>query len=474
MELRPLSRTGLREPANVAELVRWLRSKKADERILGLAAAWRTAPPEALSPLSEMAERDGALAGPAVQVLARYPGAVGERALIGAAASRQGAARLSAVAALAARTGGPGSGVETTLLRRLRGDRDWRVRAAAAGALRLSSQGSYGPPVRTELERLALDRRQHYPVRIECAAALARAGDERGWDLLREAAAGRGEDGAVLALELCAEVGGAPAGPMLAAALESGREEIWLAAVHGLRRLPRLEAMEVLAFRVAAGGELGHRAALALAVHEGRRALPELLAALRDGSPPVRAAACRTLAAVAGPDAAAALEGKLRQAGERQGVRVAAALSLALVAGPAEVLALRGLIETEPDAVVRAAARDALRVGEARLAAGAGAVSEAGAERMAFARWELLGFVGAGPAGCRLLDESKTERTFRLGDEVALGYRLVRLLGAGDGSLPVEAVMAGPAALRSDLLRAVLVKGDRAVVLVRSAVTTGF
>ena len=72
--------------------------------------------------------------------------------------------------------------------------------------------------------------------------------------------------------------------------------------------------------------------------------------------------------------------------------------------------------------------------------------------------------------GCRLRDARGRERVYRVGDEVALGYRLARVLGAGQQAEAAEVLLAGRAATRVDLLRAVLTKGDRAVVLVAQAV----
>ncbi len=96
------------------------------------------------------------------------------------------------------------------------------------------------------------------------------------------------------------------------------------------------------------------------------------------------------------------------------------------------------------------------------------------AERFAFLRWELREVLpGRPPAGCRLADENGAVRVYRHGDAVAMGYRLTRVLCAGEEAGSAEVLMAGRGATRTDLLRAILTKGDRAVVLLRQAIGAG-
>jgi len=470
MELRPMPRPEVEAPKSTAEILGYLNSKGADRRILGLIAVWKKRPPEAVEVLVAMARRDPVFARPAVEALSAYPDPVGTRALVSALSSRRPEARAAAAGGLARRRVRPGGPVEKALARAVRRDRDWRVRAGAALALGFATRGRYGAGAELALMDRMGDARELHAVRLECAAALARGGVNSGWRHLQAAAFSRESNRAVLALKLCGEVGGRRGAAVLGAALRNDRPEIWIAAVKAFGMVGRGAALEALAARVKGGGRLGRRAALALAPFEGRRLVPEVLLAMEKGSSIVRAAGCEVLARALGADASAALERKLLDGGEAQRVRAAAARQLGQVGGPVVAASLRKVAKDDADAVVRAVARDALLLVEARLKKGSGAVSRAEAERLAFSRWRLVAVLPGRLTGCRLRDARGRERVYRVGDEVALGYRLARVLGAGQQAEAAEVLLAGRAATRLDLLRAVLTKGDRAVVLVARAV----
>jgi HEAT repeat protein len=472
MKIGRLPLTQAKPPKNAAETVRYLRSRKADERILGLIAAWKRRPPEARATLLRIARRDQVFAALAVQVLSAYPDPSGRDALVSALNSRRPEARAAAAMAFTRRKLPAGGRAEKALARALSRDAEWRVRAGAARALGFSTAGRFGAGSETVLLARVRDRRETYPVRLESAAALARGGVDSGWSYLQRAAFAREGDRAVLALTLAAELGGSRGAGLLGTALESRRTELWTAAVRLFPLVGRRSAMIVLSARAQGDGEVARRAALALAPFEGRRALPGLLAAMERGSSVMRAASCWALARALGPEASPALERKLLDAKEASKVRAAAARALGRVGGPVVAPSLQAVSKSEGDAVVREAARDALRLVEARLKKGSEAVSEAAAERFAFARWELLAVLSGRGLGCRLRDDRGRERTYRVGEEVALGYHLARVLGAGEQPGSPEVLMAGRAAMRTDLLRAILTKGDRSVVLVRRAIET--
>lgn len=469
MKARPLPETGTRPPQDTAEILRYLRSRKVDQRILGMAAAFEKRPPQALGLLLAMARRDPVFSGAATQAISAYEGIEGQRALMKVLAAGRAEARIVAVAALARRKIAAGSALERALVRAITRDRQWKVRAGAARALRLGTLGRFGARTELALIRVMETQRLPHPVRMECAAALAEAGVPGGWQHLRKEAFSPEADRVVLALALSAEVGGNRGASILGVALESRDTRIWTAAVEFFPMVGRDAAMMALVSRSGGRGEIARRAALALAPFEGKRLLPELVAAMENGSSVVRAIGCAALARAVGAEAAATLERKLLDSREVSPVRVAAARELGRVGGPVVATTLRRLARSESDEVVRAAARDALRLVEARLKKGAAAVSEASAERFSFSRWQLVRLLPRG-AGCRLRDEGGRETDYHIGEEVAMGYRLARTLGAGDDPDSPEVVMAGRAATRSDLLRAILTKGDRSVVVVRQAI----
>jgi hypothetical protein len=453
--------------------VRALRSRRTGERILGLAGAARVRPPEALDALVRLARRDPVLADAATGILAGYPGVAGTRGLLAALRSREASARAVAADGLSWREAPAGGAVERALVGALRRDRSWTVRAEAGRALGLASRGRFS--ARAELALLgAMDNpREPFPVRSECAAALARGEVSSGWRHLGAEVHAPEVARAVLAVMLAAEAGGERGAAILVDALRDDRPAVWTAAARFFVLAGRAPALVALSELVERGGRLGRRAALALAPVEGRRVLPELLAGLESDSAVMRGACCEALARALGPEAAAALERRLLDPRETVSVRVAAAGALGRVGGPAVAASLRRASENDADGGVRASARDALMMVEARLRKGPEAVSEPAAERMAFSRWALLGLVPGSPAGCRLRDGRGREGVYRIGDQVAFGYRLVHVLGAGESAGAAEMVLAGPAAAREDLLRVIVAKGDRSVVLVAEAVKAG-
>ncbi len=390
MKLRPLPRPEIKPPESAAEIVSYLKARHVDRRILGLIAVWKKRPPEAVGALLALARRDPVFARAAVEALSAYPDPAGTRALLSALSSRQAEARAAAAGGLAWRKAPPGGAVEKALTRAVRRDRDWRVRASSAMALGLATRGRYGAAAELALMGRMDNARELDAVRLECAAALARGEVNSGWRYLQAAAFSHGGHRTLLALKLCGEVGGRRGAAILGAALGSDRPEVWTTAVRAFYRVGREAAQEALAARVKAGGRLGRRAALALAPYEGRRLVPEVLAAMEKGSSVMRAAGCEVLARALGADASAALERKLLDAGETPGVRVAAARQLGRVGGPVVAVSLRGVAKVDANAVVRAAARDALLLVEARLKNGARALSGAEAERFAFSRWRLV------------------------------------------------------------------------------------
>jgi hypothetical protein len=120
--------------------------------------------------------------------------------------------------------------------------------------------------------------------------------------------------------------------------------------------------------------------------------------------------------------------------------------------------------EKDSDPVARAAARNALELLAARLAnQGPATADPAELERLAFSRWALV--ASEGPNAVRLRDGGGAVRVCQVGDEVALGYRLARILGPGEEPTAPEALLAGPDAAERECLRAILAKGNRAVVL---------
>jgi HEAT repeats len=457
-------------PKNEAEIIKYLGSRKIDERIVGLIAALEKHPPRALARLVSIARRDPVFAAPATQAIAAYKNPAGERALVAVLKSGRGDARITAAAALALRDIRPGGPTERALIGAVFRDRGWKVRAGSARAIRLGTRGRFGANTELKLLKAMDGGKQPYPVRLECAAALAQAGIPSGWLYLQAVSLNRQKSRAMLALTLAAEVGGNRGAAILGLALESRDTRLWTTAVELFPLVGRRAAMMALAAKASGRGELARRAALALAPFEGRRILPELVAALEHGSSVMRAASCAAMTRAVGAEASAALERKLLDSREVTKVRVAAARGLGQVGGPVVAPNLRRLAKSESDAVVRAAVKDALRLVEARLKKGAGAVSEPAAERFAFSRWELVELLSGSRIGCRLRDERGGRKSYYIGDEVALGYRLARTLGAGDAPDSVEVIMAGRAATRTDLLRVILTKGDRSVVLVKQAI----
>ena len=461
------------KPQDAAGIVRALESPKAGQRILGLLAAWEKRPPQAVRQLTLMALRDRIFAQAAVEVLAGYPDPAGRRALVDALNSRLAEARKTAATALAWRGIEPNGRTEKKLLGMLGRDGDWRVRSAAARALGAGTGGRFGRAAELALSAAMADAGEFDPVRLECAASLARAKIAAGWDFLREAALS--DDGlrAIVAVVFSAELGGRRGAAILGAALSSHHTEVWTAAVRYFPMVGREAALEALAARVRDGGQLGHRAALALAPIEGQRLVPEVLRALEEGSAPMRAAACLVLARTLGAAAVPALEKRLLNEREATSVRLAAATALLEVGGLAAAASLRTVADNDADRQVRAFARDALRFLEARFKeSGEETVSDATAERVVFSRWRLLELLGGRLAGCRLRDEAGREKTYYVGDGVALGYTLARVMGAGEEADAPEVLMAGRTAARTDLLRVVLVKGNRSVVLARRAIET--
>jgi len=461
------------EPKTPKDIVAALGSRKMGQRMLGLVAAARSHPPEALGALGRMVRRDEAFASAAVEVLALYPDPAGERALLEALESPHRPARSAAAMALAARGVRPGGEAEKALAGLVRRDRDWLVRAAAARALSLGAGGSYGLEAARSLEAALADREENELVRLEAAAALARTpGNRDGWDHLSAAAIDRPGDRVLRALELAAEVGTGRGAAILSSALASDRTEVWTDAARLFELVGRDAALEALAGSLRAGGELGRRAALALAPFEGERLAPELAKAMEDGSAVVRAAACGALARAAGPTAAPALERKLLDARELPQVRAAAAAALGASGGPSSAVTLRGVASKDSDPVVRAASRNALELLQARLEKKGPEVADpAELERLAFSRWSLVGTEPRG--GARLRDGGGEVRSYSPGDEVALGYTLARVLGPGEEPTAPEALMAGPEAADRELVRAILAKGNRAVVLAMPGVRGG-
>ncbi len=470
MKTGSLPESRVRPPKNEAEIIRYLRSRKVDERIRGLIAVLEKQPPRALGMLVSIARGDPVFAAPATQAIAAYKGSAGERALVTVLKTGRGDARITATAALALRKIRPGGSTERSLIGAVSRDRGWKVRAGSARAIRLGIGGRFGADTELKLLKFMESGKQPYPVRLECAAALAQAGIPSGWRYLQEASFTREQDRSVLALTLVAEVGGSHGAAILGLALESRDTRIWTTAVELFPLVGHRAALMILAAKTTGRGELARRAALALAPFEGRRVLPELVLALEKGSSVMRAASCSAMIRAVGPEAAAALERKLLDSHEVTKVRVAAARGLGQVGGPVVAPSLRRLAKSESDAVVRVAVKDALRLVEARLKKGAGAVSEPAAERFAFSRWELVELISGSAVGCRLRDERGGQKAYYIGDQVALGYRLARTLGAGDTPDSVEVIMAGRAATRTDLLRVILTKGDRSVVLVKQAI----
>lgn len=464
------------EPKAPEEIAAALGDARAGRRLLGLVAAARTRPPEVLPALTRLARRDPVFGEPAAEVIAAYPDPAGRQALLETLRRGVPEARAVAVLGLGRRGFRPDNQVERALAVALEREPDWRVRAAAARAVKLSVLGvgssawNPGAIIRPALAARLRDPEEMSFARLECAGTLAWLGDEAGWEQLAEAAAAPDRAEAEMALLLAAEAGGRRGAEILGAALASDRPERWTAAARLFERVGRGAALEALAGRLREGGEIGRRAAVALAPLEGPRLAGELALAMEQGSQVLRAEACRALARAAGADAAPALERKLADAGEVARVRAAAAAALALAAGPASRRALAAAAEDGSDAVVRAAARDALALLDARLAQperGQGPPGEAELERRALARWRL---VAPAPNGCRLRDAGGREREFRIGEEVALGYRLSAVLVAGEEPSGPEALLAGPGVADARSLRAVLVKGARAAVLAAPAV----
>jgi hypothetical protein len=450
--------------------VKYLKSTRSGERILGLIAAYRKRPPEALDLLVSIARRDKAFAVAAAHAISVYPDPGGAEALLAVMRGRRPQARAAAANGFFWRKARPGGPVESAMRRAVARDPDWRVRASAARALRTAVRGRFGAGTEIVLQKRMDDRGEYSPVRLECAAALARAGVDSGWIFLGAGATSREPDQAALALNLTAALGGRRGAGILTTALYSPRPELWTIAARSFALVDRTTALIALSRRLEGGGEAGRRAALALAPFEGRRVRDELLAALNAGGTSTRGAACWALAGALGADAGAALERKLTDRREASSVRIAAAGALGEIAGPVIAASLRAVSVDDSDESVRAAARDALLLVEARMKKGASAVGEAEAERFALARWRLVAVLSGRTVGCRLRDERGGEKVYRIGDEVALGYRLARVLGAGEESNSPEVVAAGRAAVRVDLLRAVLTKGDRSVVVVAPAV----
>ena len=471
LQLKPIGAPKGNEPKTPAAIVEALGSKKVGQRILGLVAAARTRPPEAVRTLEKMVRRDETFAPAAVEVLGLYPDETAGRALLAALRSPYRSARTAATRGLAARGVSAGGEVEKALTAILGRDPDWLVRAAAARALAFGAGGAYGLEAAKALEAGMADARTNELVRLECAAALARTpGNEDGWDYLSNAAADRAGDRAIKALELSAEIGGARGAALLGSALASDRTELWTNAARLFSLVGRDAALDRLAAQLRAGGEPGRRAALALAPYEGERLAPELVKAMEDGSQVVRAAACEALARAAGAAAAPALERKLLDAREPSQVRSAAAAALGAVGGPGSAVTLRGVASKDYDPVARAASRDALELLQARLKdKGPGSAGAAELERLALSHWTLVAAERGG--GARLRDGDGEVRSYRPGDQVALGYTLARVLGAGEEPTAPEALMAGPEAADRELVRAILAKGNRAVVLAVPAIS---
>jgi hypothetical protein len=470
MEVKSYPKSKIRPPETTEEIVRYLGSSRSGERIQGLIAACRKRPPAALDPLVRVARRDPVFAEAAVHAISVYPDPQGANALLAAMRSSRPEARAAAATAFCWRKASSVGPLEGALRRAVRRDRDWRVRASAARALRVALRGRFGAATEIALQKGMDDRRENGPVRLECAAALARAGVDAGWVFLGAGASSRDSDRAALALNLTGSLGGRRAAGILTTALYSPRPELWTVAAASFALLDRTTALVALSRRAESDGEAGLRAALALAPFEGRSLRDRLLAALNRGNTSTRTFACRALVRALGADAATVLELKLTDSREAASVRIAAAQALGEVGGPVIAASLRAVSVDDTDETVRAAARDALLLVEARLKKGSAAVSEAEAERYAFARWQLVAVLPGPAIGCRLRDERGREKVYRIGDRVALGYTLARVLTAGEESRSPEVVAAGRAAIRTDLLRAVLTKDDRAVVMVAPAI----
>ncbi|HOX08508.1 MAG TPA: HEAT repeat domain-containing protein [Planctomycetota bacterium] len=471
--LRPLGAPRGKEPKTAEEVVAALKSGRPGERILGLTAAMRLHPPEARAQLERIVRRDSTFAPAAVEILAGYPDPAAERALLAALDSPHRDARSTAARELSARGVLPGSEVEKALARLLRKDRDWQVRSAAARALSLGGGGRYGLVSGRALEEALADAAENEQVRLEAAAALARTtGNASGWDYLSAACVDRSGQRGIRALGLAAEVGTDRGAAMLAVALNGDRTEVWTAAARLFELVGRDAALGALAGQLRAGGEPGRRAALALAPFEGHRLVPELVKAMEDGSQVVRAAACAALARAAGTGAAPALERKLQDARELPQVRLAAATALGAVGGPGAAVTLRTVAGGDADQLIRTAAKNALDLLQARLEKKGPETADPGElERLALARWSLIGVEPGGAA--RFRDGQGEVRVCSPGDELALGYALARVLGPGEEPTAPEALLAGPEAADRDMLRAILAKGGRAVVLAAPGIRAG-
>ncbi len=469
LELRKLGMPDLEVPQDQPSILLSLRSKKVDRRIFGLIGAWQKKLPGVMPFLIRMTHKDRSFSPVVAGIIASYSEPLRTSSLLKVTASRWAKTRLVAARELRFCAPALRDKVIPVLLRLLRRDRDWRVQVNAVRSIAWLTQGQIDWKTTRLMVQLAHDQQRLFPVRIECAALLARGGSENGWRILQANAGGRNYLEAALTLRVTAEVGGQRAAALLGAGLRSARNEVWMAALRGFSLIERTEALAVLVPLVNNRGQVGHRAALALAWFRGRRVLPKILEAMRGGTISLRKLACELLAAIGGADAAAVLEARLADDREAQSVRVAAARSLGKIGGPTSLATIRAICNSESDAVVRDTARDVLRIMEARQDGGQ-RLSPAAGERVAFSKWQLVSIDLGNILSCRLKDEAGREKQYRVGQQVALGYRLTRVLGAGDRDDAPETIMAGPGALLYDRLRVILSKNDRSVVLTARAI----
>jgi HEAT repeat protein len=469
LELRKLGMPDLEVPQDQPGIMLFLKSKKVDRRIFGLIGAWQKKLPGVMPFLIRMTHKDRSFSPVVAGIIASYPEPLRTSSLLRVCASRW--AKTRSVAARELRFCAPAlrEKVIPVLLRLLQRDIDWRVQVSAVRSMAWLTQGQIDWKTTKLMVKLLDDKNRLFPVKIECAAMLARGGSQNGWQILQANSGGRNYLEAALTLRVVAEVGGQRAAALLGAGLRSAKTEVWEAALRGFSQIEPTEALAVLVPLVNSGGQVGHRAALALAWFRGRRVLPEILEAMRGGTISLRKLACELLAAIGGEDAAAVLEARLADDREAQSVRVAAARSLGKIGGPTSLATIKAICNSESDAVVRDTARDVLRIMEARQDGGQ-RLSPAARERAAFSRWQLVSIDLGAVLGCRLKDERGREQQYRVGQQVALGYRLTRVLGAGDRDDAPETIMAGPGALLYDRLRVILSKNDRSVVLTLRAI----